>query len=117
MKALENYLRMHRKRAGLTQADVAYLLGAPTSSKVSAYERFLRRPTIETALALECILAVPASALFQGIHDEVAHQVKKRARRMQRRLTGHEGNHRKTRTVTTILRSSSQDEYEYEPLP
>ena len=41
---LHNYLRTYRKRAGLSQAEVAFLLGCHSGAKVSRYEHAARRP-------------------------------------------------------------------------
>src|SRR5258708_38807061 len=50
---LHNYLRAHRKRLGLSQDEVAYLLGAESGAKVCRYERLVRGASLETALAFE----------------------------------------------------------------
>ena len=64
---LPNHLRSFRKRVGLSQAEVARLLGCESGSKVSRYERFARTPSLETALACEIIFDVPARILFPGL--------------------------------------------------
>jgi hypothetical protein len=46
-----NYLRSNRKRLALSQDEVAFLLGALSGTKVCRYERFVRTPSLETALA------------------------------------------------------------------
>lgn len=116
MKALENYLRMHRRRAGLTQAEVAYLLGVRSGGKVSRYERFNRRPELETAVAFEIILGVAVGDLFAGIREDVEHEVKKRARRLQRRLLRDHAHRRTLVAVGAILDRSTED-VSYELLP
>lgn len=115
MKALENYLRMHRRRAGLTQGDIAYLLGACSGSKVSRYERFARRPTLETALALEIILGVPVADLFAGVREELEPDIKRRARRLLRRLAKQQA-HRRTLTAVGAILERSNEEITYEPI-
>jgi len=65
---LNNYLRTYRKRASLSQDEVAYLLGCRSGAKVSRYERFARQPTLQTALAYEAIFGVPVRELFAGIY-------------------------------------------------
>jgi len=77
---LPNYLRTHRKRAGLSQDEVAYLLGCRSGAKVSRYERLARRPSLETAFAYEAVFGVPARELFAGIFEKVEREVVKRAR-------------------------------------
>src|SRR5437867_11982887 len=77
---LSNYLRTHRKRVGLSQDDVAFLLGCRSGAKVSRYERLARRPSLETAFAYEAVFGVPARELFAGVYEKVEEQIKKRAR-------------------------------------
>jgi transcriptional regulator with XRE-family HTH domain len=76
---LDNYLRMYRKRAGLSQDEVAYLLGAKSGTMTSRYERFRRTPSLETALAYEEIYGVPARELFAGVADRADRVVRRRA--------------------------------------
>jgi transcriptional regulator with XRE-family HTH domain len=100
----------------LTQADVAYLLGAQSSGKVSRYERFARRPALETAVAFEIIFAVPVGNLFAGLREDIEREVKKRARRLRRRLLQQQAHRRTLNAVSKIL-DRSNEEPTYEPLP
>lgn len=81
---LSNYLRMHRKRLGLSQADVAHLLGAETGAKVCRYEKFARVPGLETALACEVIFKKPVRELFAGLYQKVELKVAHRAAKQLR---------------------------------
>lgn len=83
---LPNYLRMHRKRMGLSQQDVAFLLGCRSGAKVSRYERFQREPTLRTAIACEVLFHTPVRELFAGVYAEVERVVERRARGLARRL-------------------------------
>lgn len=69
--SLPNYLRSQRKRLGLSQDEVAFLLGTQDGAQVSRYESFARVPTLETALALEIILEKPARELFGGLYRDL----------------------------------------------
>ena len=73
-------LRNERRQTGLTQADLAALLGAPWKSRVSRYERRESLPPLETALGYEAVMRKPVSELFGGMYGGVAHGVKARAR-------------------------------------
>jgi transcriptional regulator with XRE-family HTH domain len=90
---LQNYLRTHRRRFGLSQADVAMLLGAVSGTKVSRYENFTRMPGTLTILAFEIIFNQPASELFAGSYDAVRLAVQERARRMMKRAIAQPGKH------------------------
>ena len=77
---LPNYLKTYRKRAGLSQDEVAYLLGCRSGAKVSRYERLARRPSLETAFAYEALFGTSARELFAGVYEKVEREVVKRAR-------------------------------------
>lgn len=83
---LENYLRTYRRRAGLSQDEMAFLLGAKDGAKVSRYERLARRPGLETAFAYEVVFRVHASELIAGVFDEVERETLRRARRLADQL-------------------------------
>jgi transcriptional regulator with XRE-family HTH domain len=79
-------LRTHRRRYGLSQAEVAMLLGASSGTKVSRYENFTRMPGGPTIFACQIVFNEPSSELFAGTYDSVLHAVQKRARRMLKQL-------------------------------
>jgi transcriptional regulator with XRE-family HTH domain len=79
-RKLLHYLRIERRRAGLSQTDIAALLGVRTASKVSRYERNHRLPPLRTALAYEAILGKPIAELFGGTSAAIEEEVRRRAR-------------------------------------
>ena len=79
-RPLPNYLRSQRKRLALLQSEVAFLLGAQSDAKVCRDERFVREPTLETALAYEVIFQKPIKELFAGRYREIEQQVAHRAK-------------------------------------
>ena len=83
-----NYVRMQRLRAGLSQSELAFLLGCHSSSKVSRYEQLKRDPSFETALACQAIFRAPVVELFPGTYTLVERQVKRRAAVLAERLEG-----------------------------
>ena len=83
---LENYLRTYRKRAGFSQDEMAYLLGTQDGTRTSRYERFARRPSLETALAYEAIFRLPVSDLFAGVYHTAEARTVRRARLLHKSL-------------------------------
>ena len=83
---LPNYLRVYRKRLGLSQYDVAFLLGWRDASQPSRYEHFSRVPTLRTAFALAVIFHVPVYELFSGEYQKVENAVCRQAQRLEARL-------------------------------
>jgi transcriptional regulator with XRE-family HTH domain len=80
-RKLVHYLRNERRRNGLSQADVAALLGSRWKGKVSWYERGAL-PPIEIALEYEAILGKPVSALLGGAFDRAVFKVRRRAQEL-----------------------------------
>ncbi len=88
MASLPNYLRTHRKRLSLSQAEVAFMLGGTgenKGSKVSRDESFDREPSLRTALAYEVIYDKPVRELFAGLHEQMERDVVRRAKTLSHR--------------------------------
>ena len=83
---LENYLRTYRKKSGLSQDEVAFLLGCQNGTKVSRYERFARKPSLETLFAYEVVFGAPARELFAGAYQKVEKRISNRAQLLTRKL-------------------------------
>ena len=83
---LKNYLRTYRKKAGLSQEEMAYLLGGQSGTKVSRYERFARLPPLKTVLAYAVIFDVPVRDLFAGMAQQVERPIAKRAQQLIQEL-------------------------------
>lgn len=77
----------------MSQDDVAFLMGNKNGSKVCRNERFVRKPSLETAFAYQVIFQKPANELFVGLYQRVEQEVAARA---------------KTLTCQTDLRKPSQ---------
>jgi transcriptional regulator with XRE-family HTH domain len=102
MAKLENYLETYRRRAGLSQREVAFLLGAQSGSKVCRYERLWERPTLETLLAYEAILGVPARELFAGVFEKVEKTIFERASALAKQLEAAKSDRVKARKVALL---------------
>jgi transcriptional regulator with XRE-family HTH domain len=83
---LRNYIKSHRKRAGLSQPDVAFLLGSNDETQVSRYENEHRLPSLEVALALQEIFKTPLPELFAGLHESIAADVVARIHEFSSRI-------------------------------
>ena len=101
---LPHYLRTYRKRAGLSQDELSWLLGCESGSKVSRYECFSRKPGLETILAYEIVFRVPARELFGGIFDAVEMSTHRRVEALIKRLNAAESN-RATAAKLSALRA------------
>lgn len=78
-EAYRSFLRSYRRRSGLTQSELAYLVGLSDGSCVSKFECLRREPDLKTAMACEVILQVSAQDLFPDTARKVELQVRQRA--------------------------------------
>ena len=85
-RKLENYLRASRRRAGLTQREVAFLLGHVTRLPVSYYENRKSVPPLKTQFAYEALFGIPIQELFAGMREEVKKEVEKKLQQMELQL-------------------------------
>src|ERR1700728_718948 len=83
---LPSYLRYHRKRSGLSQREMAQLLGYPDQESVSRHERSRSVPPLNIALCYQAIFRVPVSELFPGHYDKSLRMVEERLAQMERDL-------------------------------
>ena len=83
---LENYLRTYRKRSGLSQDEVGFLLGCQKGTKVSRYERFARKLSLETLFAYEVVFGAFARDLFANAYQKVEKRISNRAQLLTRKL-------------------------------
>lgn len=99
---LPNYIRTYRKRASLTQEEVAFLLGSKSSASISRHERFKQTPDLQTLLAYEMLFRTPVRNLFSSKHEEVDRKLRHRIRLLIRKLarTGH--GRRFTKKIETL---------------
>ncbi|HEY6763221.1 MAG TPA: helix-turn-helix domain-containing protein [Candidatus Sulfotelmatobacter sp.] len=70
-KPLANYLRAHRRRTGLTQHDLARVLGYESYGAISRHERFEVVPSLVMALSYQVLFRVPVSEMFAGMVEDV----------------------------------------------
>ena len=66
--ALRCYLRRHRRAWGLTQQEVASLVGLQSAAHVSRIEHGKRPPSLEAALACQVIFGIPPDAMFPQVY-------------------------------------------------
>lgn len=76
---LENYLRTYRRKAGLTQKELAHLMGAETHAYISRHERGVRMPDIRTIFAYARIFRVRPEKLFPALAERISADVASRA--------------------------------------
>jgi transcriptional regulator with XRE-family HTH domain len=65
------YLRTHRRLWGLSQRELAFLLGFESGSQVSKLEKSKRTPKVRVAIACQVIFGIPPATLFPNLYDKV----------------------------------------------
>ena len=80
------YLRTHRKKSGLSQSELASILGLVTELQISRHERSLTLPQFLTAISYEIVFQVPISELFPGLYETVRQNIDGRLFELEERL-------------------------------
>ena len=99
---LGNYLVSNRKRLGLSQADVAFLLGGEGTEKVSRHERFHHEPSLRTALAYEAIYKRSVAEILSALYGKIEREVAGRAKVLARKTMGAKPNRRNSHKVRVL---------------
>jgi transcriptional regulator with XRE-family HTH domain len=76
LKSTQNNLVLYRRRMGLTQKQVARLLGQRDTSMISHYEHGRSFPPLPVALSLEIILRTPVAFLFPELHNGLKRRIR-----------------------------------------
>lgn len=106
---LRTYLRTFRRRSGLSQDEVAFLLGSMCGTSVSRHERGTRIPLLETVLGYAFIFGAEVPALYEGVFSDVQLVVRKRARGLCRSLERQPRGARRDRKIMLLKRLMSED--------
>jgi transcriptional regulator with XRE-family HTH domain len=106
---LKTYLLTYRKRMGLSQDELAFLLGIDSGTTVSKHETGARKPLLKAALSYEIILGEPAAELFAGWYLELRLDIRTRAAKLRGRLSALEpspANAQKLKSIQRLLQDS-----------
>ena len=79
-RPLPNYIKSSRRRARLSQDEVAFLLGVASGTTVLRHEDDQRVPTLDRALAYSVVFRVEVRELFAGRYETAEDGVRRRAR-------------------------------------
>jgi transcriptional regulator with XRE-family HTH domain len=82
------YVRAHRRKWGLTQVELARLVGLVSRSAVSRIERAERVPTTATIIACGIIFGLASPELFPSLHEEIEQAVIVAATALEAELGG-----------------------------
>jgi len=106
---LNSYLKTYRKRAGLTQDELALLLGCRCGAQISQYEKLSQDPGLKTAFAFQLLFGIPAQEIFPGIFQKVQDDTVKRVQLLSRKLNeAHLVDKTKKLKITNFLSSGKE---------
>ena len=83
-----HYLRSHRLRWGLSQEELAYLLGWDRPDVISRIEKKKRHPTLPLAMACFILFGTPAPLLFPDMAASIEALVMARVWEMYEAIQG-----------------------------
>jgi len=85
-RRLPNYLRVHRRRAGLAQYELALAIGYENAREIARHEQSVTIPPLELAIGYEIIFRVPVSELFAGLRDDLSETLEPRLAQLELEL-------------------------------
>lgn len=99
-----NYLRSYRLRWGLSQGELANLLGWKGPEVISRIEKKQRAPTLRLMIACFILFGTPAAELFPDISAGIEMDVMARVQEMYETIQGDPS--RKTKRHIELLESA-----------
>lgn len=84
----QSYLRPHRRRWGLTQQELAFLIGVKSRTAVSRIEGSKRRPSLDAVFICEMIFNTSPLELFPGLMSDLQVAILRRASELYEALQG-----------------------------
>ncbi|MGV7222168.1 MAG: helix-turn-helix transcriptional regulator [Nitrospinales bacterium] len=108
-KKLDSYLKTYRKRAGLTQDELVFLIGANCGAQISQYEKLSQDPGLKTAFAFQLLFGVPAQDIFPGVFEKVKDETLMRVQLLSQKLSeAHLVDKTRTLKITNYLSSGKE---------
>jgi transcriptional regulator with XRE-family HTH domain len=99
-----NYLRSYRLRWGLSQTELAHLLGSKSVGVITRIEKKLRAPTLKVMIGCFIIFGTSAAELFPDISVGVEGDVMERVWELYEKVQGDPS--RKTKMKIELLESA-----------
>jgi len=71
-------MRILRRRLGLTQKELAYVIGYVSDSQISHIENGSRTPHLAEVLMIELVFGVPAVSIFPQVRSVIGPRIRRR---------------------------------------
>jgi DNA-binding XRE family transcriptional regulator len=100
---MTSYLRPHRLKSGLTQRELAELIGIIAHHQVSIHERSVVVPSLLVAFSYHIVFSVPIDELFPGLYETVKQNVEERLAEFENALGESDARGREAKAVARKL--------------
>jgi transcriptional regulator with XRE-family HTH domain len=110
-RKLDNYLRVVRKRSGVSQRELGFLLGAHQGESVSRYEHGDRLPSFDALVAYEMIFGTRACDLFPNRCEKIEKNVQARVRKLVTKLAKQPQTSRRQHTIARLKHIIEERDY------
>lgn len=97
------YLRFLRRKSGLSQRELARILGNVTASQISRHERSVTPPSLLNAFGYQTVFQQPASEIFPGLYHTVEAGAEERLESFERELGNSTANGRSAAPVARLM--------------
>lgn len=81
-----NYLRSHRRMSGLTQRELASIVGFLTRFQIARHEESRAVPVFLVAISYEIVFRAPISELFPGLYRSVEARIEEQLAQLEQAL-------------------------------
>jgi transcriptional regulator with XRE-family HTH domain len=81
------YLRFLRKKSGLSQRQLARVLGTVTGDQISRHERSAAPPNLLTAMGYQVVFQQAVSEIFPGLYHAIESVIEERLREFEGELS------------------------------
>jgi transcriptional regulator with XRE-family HTH domain len=102
----KNYLRSHRKKLGLTQKELGFVLGLGSGCRISALETGRSKPRLYETITFDRLFGQPFEELWPGFSEKIEIDLDTRIRKLMDRLQrSQSGSSLRTKRVVFVLRN------------
>lgn len=81
-----NYLRSHRRMSGLSQRELAGIIGYLTRFQIARHEESTTVPAFIIAISYEVVFRVPISEIFPGLYQSVEARIEEQLAHLEQDL-------------------------------
>jgi DNA-binding XRE family transcriptional regulator len=98
-----NYLRSHRRRSGLSQRELARIVGYLTRFQVARHEESAAIPVLMIAIAYEVVFRVPLREIFSGLYTTIETKIESELSTLEQKLQESTAKGRKAEVIARKL--------------